>query len=108
LCLLRAPAREQREDDVLTAHPGLQPTFEDDAPLSGHREVHVTGRPTEAQRGGADAVAERAVRAVRAAVRVRARNERAGDDEALLREVEVEDAVARGRVVRTRDAVEFG
>ena len=38
-------------------------------------------------------------------VRVRARNELPGQHEALLRKVEVEDAVARGRVVRPLDVM---
>ena len=41
-------------------------------------------------------------------MRVGARDERAGDDEALLGEVEVEDAVTGRRVVRTLDAVHLG
>ena len=59
------------------------------------REVDVPGRPAEPERGRAHADAHRAVGAVGAAVRVGARNELPGHHEALLREIEVEDAVAR-------------
>src|SRR5207245_10356156 len=58
--------------------------------------------PPEPERGRPYAVAECAVRAVRAAVRVGAGDERAGENELLLGEVEVEDPVARRRVVRRR------
>src|SRR5206468_6489958 len=108
LRLLRPPTREQREDDILAAHPRLQPSSEHDAPLLRDGEVHVARRPPKAERRRAHAIPERAVRAVRAAVRIRAGNERPGDDEALLGKVEVEDAVARCGVVRTRDAVKLG
>src|SRR5205823_3570246 len=70
------------------------------------REVHVAGRPAEAERRRAHTDADGAVGAVRAAVRVRAGDERARRDETLLREIEVEDAVARRRVVRPAHAVE--
>src|SRR2546427_944047 len=101
-----APAREEREHDVLAAHPGLELPGEYDAALPGDREVHVAGRPAEAERRRAHTDADRTVRAVRPAVRVRAGDERARRDETLLREIEVEDAVARRRVVRPAHPVE--
>src|SRR5207245_8898001 len=80
---------------------------ERDAALPGDREVHVAGRPAEAERRRAHTDADRAVGAVRAAVRVRAGDERARRDETLLRASEVEDAVPRRRVVGPMHAVEM-
>ena len=79
---------------------------EDDAALLREREVDVARRPAEAERRRAHAEADRAVGAVRAAVRVGARDELARHHEALLGKVEVEDAVARSRVVRLLHPVE--
>ena len=108
LRLLRAPAAQQLEDDVLAGDPRAQPAGEAHAPLLGHREVDVAGRPAEAERRRADADADGAVRAVGARVRVGAGNELPRQHETLLGKVEVEDAVARRRVVRLLDAVLLG
>ena len=85
---------------------GLEPAGERHAPRFREREVDVAGGPAEPERRRSDAHADRAVGAVRAAVRVGAGDELAGHHERLLRKVEVEDAVARRRVVRLLDAVE--
>src|SRR5205085_1998129 len=89
-----APAPEQLEDDVLAVDPRRERALEDDAALLREREEDRSGRPAEAERGAADAHADRAVGAVGATVRVRAGDEPPRHDEALLGEVEVEDARA--------------
>src|SRR5262245_40091003 len=89
-----APPAQELEHDVLAAHPRMQPAGEHAPPLCREREVDVAGRPAEPERGGSDADADGAVRAVRAAVRVGAGNELPRQDESLLRKIEVKDAVA--------------
>src|SRR4029450_4759209 len=106
--LLRAPAPEQLEDDVLAGDPGPERAAEAHAPLFLQGEVDVAGRPPEAERGRSPSEPDRAVGAVRAAVRVGARDELPRKDEALLREVEVKDPVAGRRVVRLLDPVALG
>src|SRR6202040_2331681 len=76
-----------------------------DAPLPRNREVDVAGRPAEPERRRADPEADRAVGAIGPTVRVRSRDELAGQHQALLGEVEVEDAVPGCRVVRLLEAV---
>src|SRR5437867_1027326 len=105
LRLLLAPSREQREDDILAAYPRLQLSGEHHTALLRDGEIHVARCPPEAECGRAHAVPERAVCAVRAAVRIGARYERAGEHELLLGKVEVEDSIARRRVMRPLDAV---
>src|SRR5207253_398097 len=83
----------QIEHDVLAADPRLQPAGKRHAPRAGYGEVDVAGRPSEAEGRRADANADRAVRAVRAAVRVGAGNELPRDDEALLWKIKMENAV---------------
>ena len=104
--LLGAPAAQELEHDVFAADPRAQLSAEDDAALFREREVDVAGRPAEPERRRTDAEADRAVRAVRAAVRVGARDELTRQDETLLREVEVEDPVARRGVVGLFDRVQ--
>ena len=90
----------------LPRDPGLEPPAKHDAPLPRKREVDVPGGPPETERRRSDAVPDRAVRAVGAAVRIGSGNELAGQHEPLFGKVEVEDAVARRRVVRLLDAVQ--
>ena len=93
----RAPQRsKQREHDVLAARPGLEPSGEDHPARAGRGEVDVARGPPEAQGGGTHADPHRAVGAVGAAVGIRPGDERAGMDQPLLGEVEVEDPVAGG------------
>src|SRR5690606_34671972 len=108
LRLLRAPPTQQLQDDVLAGDPLAEPPAEGHAALPGHREVDIARRPPEPECRRSDAHAHRAVRTVGARVRVGAGDELARHDEALLREVEVEDAVAWRRVVRLLDAVMRG
>ncbi len=84
---------------------GLSVPVNDHAPLPRERVVDVAGRPAEPQRRRAHADADGAVGPVGPAVRIGARNELAGQHQALLRKIEVEDAVARRRVVRLLEAV---
>ena len=77
-----------------------------DPPLPCQREIDVAGRPPESERRRADADADRAVRAVRAAVRVGTGNELPGHHQPLLGKIEMEDAVAGRGVVRLLDAVQ--
>ena len=86
---------------------GLQSAAEAHAALPRHREIDVAGRPPEAERRRSNAHADRAVRAVGAAVRVGAGNELARQHEALLGKIKVENAVAGSRVVRLLDLVEI-
>ena len=72
------------------------------------REVDVAGRPAESERRRSDADADRAVSPVGAAVRIGAGHELAGQDQPLFGKVEVEDAVARRRVIRPLEAVQAG
>ena len=99
LRLLFAPPLQEREHDVFAAHPRLQLALEHDPARLSEGEIDITRRPAEAERRRANADTDGAVRAVRAAVRVSAGHELSGHDEALLGKVEVEDAVARRRVV---------
>jgi hypothetical protein len=108
LRLLRAPALEQLQDDVLAGDPGLQVAAEDDTARAGRREVDVARRPAEAERRRPDADADRPVSAVSAAVRVGAGDELTRHDQPLLGEVEVEDAVARRGVVGLHHPVARG
>src|SRR6266536_3878497 len=103
--LLRAPAAEELEDDVFPADPRLQSSLKDDAPLFREGEVDVARRPSEPECRRADSEADRTVGAVCAAVGVRAGYEPSRQHQALLRKVEVEDPVARRRVVRLLDPV---
>ena len=108
LRLLRPPPAQELQHDVLARDPWLEISGEDHAALLCEREVDVPGRPTEAERRRAHAEPHGPVGAVGAAVRVRAGNELARHHEALLGEVEVEDAVAGVRVVRLLQPVEAG
>ena len=81
---------------------GCSAPAEHDAARLREREVDVARRPAEPERRRSDADADGAVRAVRAAVRVGAGNELSRHHQSLLGKVEVEDAVARRRVVRRR------
>ena len=105
LRLLGAPPREKGKHDVLAAHPRLELSGEHHASLPRHREVHVAGRPPEAERRRAHSVSKRAVRAVRATMRVGAGDQRTRHDKPLLREIEMEDPIARRRVIGTLDPV---
>ena len=100
LRLFGPPPAEQLQHDVLAAHPGLQTSPKRHAPRFRQREIDVSRRPPEPERCRSDANANRAVCAVRAAVRVGARDELAGHHQALFGKIEMEDAVARGGVVR--------
>src|SRR4029450_9413299 len=75
LRLLRAPALEELEHDVLARHPRLELASEDDPSRRGDGRVDVTRGPSGTGRRRADADADRAVRPVGAAVRVSAGNE---------------------------------
>src|SRR5690348_14059788 len=99
-CACAFPHRRSRANHVLAADPGPEFAGEDHATAPGRREIDVARRPAEAELGAADADADRAIRAVGAAMGVGARDEGTGHHEALLGEIEMEDPVARGRVVR--------
>src|SRR5439155_9633361 len=71
------------------------------------REIDVARRPPETERRRADTDADRAVRAIGAAVRIGAGDELSRHDESLLREIEMEDAVARCCVIRLLEALRF-
>src|SRR5262249_57011726 len=98
LRLLGAPALEEGENNVLPRHPGLQAPADHHAPLASQREIDIARRPAEAERGRAHADADRAVRTIGATVRIGAGIEASGNDEPLLREIEVEDAGSGRRV----------
>src|SRR4029434_6235969 len=78
---------------------------EHDAPRSRQREVDIPCRPPEPQRRRSDAHSDRAVRAVRTAVRVGAWNELSRHHQTLLGEIEMDDAVPRRCVVRLLEAM---
>src|SRR4029453_7542233 len=92
LCLFGAPSPQKFENDVLSADPRLQTSAKDDASLPGEREVDVTRRPPEPERRRTNSHADRTVRAVRAAVRVRTGYELTRGDEPLLWKIEMKDS----------------
>ena len=107
-CDCFAPQRRSSSRTMsLPVTQGLSLPRKRDAALLRHREVDVARRPSEPERGRAHAHADGAVGAIRAAVRVGAGNELARQHQPLLGKIEMKDAVARRRVIRLLDAVEF-
>ncbi len=106
LGLRLAPSPQQRQHHVLAADPGPQPSPEDHPPPPCRREIDVARRPAEAKLRAAHAGADGTVGPIGAAMRVRTRDERARYDQALLGKIEMEDPIARRRVIRLADTVQ--
>src|SRR6202011_4073252 len=88
------PSAQQRQHDVLAAHPGPQPPAEDDPPPLSRREVDIARRPAEAELRAADTGTDGAIRPVGATVRIGPGDERPRDDQSLLWEIKVKDPIA--------------
>src|SRR5437868_6907029 len=100
--------RSRATSSASNALPGLKGWAIIGAARAGEGEVDVAGRPAESERRRAHADPDRAVRAVRAAVRVGARDEMPGEHESLLRKVKMENPVAGRRVVRLVERIALG
>ena len=87
-----ADLADQMEDYVLSAHPLPWLAAQLDLDRGGHAQPGLSAGHARGHVGGADARRERAERAVRAGVRIRADHEVAGRDEPLLRQKRVLDS----------------